>query len=55
MVEHCDKCGTELGESQARHQRYRMESAADPSDVTEGCLCSDCFWEFEEWLEAESA
>jgi len=51
MVEHCDKCGTELAETQARHQRYRIEDASDSSTTLEGRLCSDCFWAFEEWLE----
>lgn len=52
MVEHCDNCGTELDPAQVRHQRYRMEHASDAVDTLEGRLCSDCFWAFEEWLDA---
>ncbi|MFB6303005.1 MAG: hypothetical protein ABEH78_09120 [Haloferacaceae archaeon] len=53
MVEHCDKCGTELDPSQARHQRYRMEHASSSVEPVEGRLCSDCFWAFQDWLEAQ--
>lgn len=53
MVNHCDRCGTELEPSQARHQRYRMEHASNSLDTIEGRLCSDCFWEFAEWLETK--
>lgn len=52
MVEHCDKCGTELEPSQARHQRYHIEHQSETVDARRGCLCSDCFWGFTEWLEA---
>jgi hypothetical protein len=51
VVEHCDRCGTELDPDQARHQRYRMEQATDSDDTLEGRLCSDCFWESKTWLE----
>lgn len=51
MTEHCDKCGTGLETEQDRHQRYRVEHASDSVSTLEGRLCSDCFWEFEEWLE----
>lgn len=51
MVEHCDRCGTELDPDQPRHQRFLME-AAGGEQTMEGRLCSDCFFEFEEWLEA---
>ena len=51
MVEHCDKCGTELDPEQARHQHYRMEHASDSESTLTGRLCSDCFWSFTEWLE----
>lgn len=50
MTEHCDKCGTELSESQARHQRYWMENADESEEFLKGRLCSDCFWDFGEWL-----
>jgi uncharacterized protein with PIN domain len=53
MADHCDKCGTELDPSQARHQQYQIEHASDSVDTLEGRLCSDCFWEFKEWLETE--
>lgn len=53
MVENCDKCGTELGSSQERHQRYRIEHPSDSVETLEGRLCSDCFWELKEWLETE--
>jgi hypothetical protein len=53
MAEHCDKCGTELDPSQARHQLYQIEHASDSVDTLEGRLCSDCFWEFKEWLQTE--
>jgi hypothetical protein len=52
MVEHCDKCGTELDPDQPRHQRFLIESAADGTETVSGRLCSDCFFEFEEWLDA---
>jgi ribosomal protein L32 len=52
MVEHCDRCGTELDPDQRRHQRFLIEDAADGESALEGRLCSDCFFEFEEWLEA---
>jgi methionyl-tRNA synthetase len=54
MAEHCDKCGTELEPTQARHQRFLCEHAADSVDTMEGQLCSDCFWKFKSWLETES-
>jgi hypothetical protein len=53
MVEHCDKCGTELRASAPRHQRFLMEDAADESATMEGRLCSDCFWDFKEWLDTK--
>lgn len=52
MVEHCDKCGTELHEEQARHQRYHVEDAKESSKVTDGHLCADCYHDFREWLDA---
>lgn len=52
MTEHCDKCGTALEPSQARHQRYRVEHVSEDVDTLEGRLCSDCFVDFEAWLEA---
>lgn len=55
MADHCDRCGTELDPSQARHQQYRIEHASDSVETLEGCLCSDCFWEFETWLETADA
>lgn len=54
MPEHCDKCGTDLDPDQARHQRYVFESAVDDSETMRGRLCSDCFFEFEQWLETKS-
>lgn len=54
VVEHCDKCGTELEPDQARHQRYRVEHVADDVDTLEGQLCADCVVAFAEWLDAES-
>jgi hypothetical protein len=51
MVEHCDRCGTALPEEDPRHQRFVMEDAADSAETMEGRLCSDCFWEFEQWLQ----
>ncbi|WP_276272823.1 hypothetical protein [Haloarcula litorea] len=53
MPEHCDNCGTELDPSQVRHQQYRVEHADDDVAALEGALCSDCFYEFEQWLDAE--
>lgn len=53
MAKLCDKCGTELDPSQARHQQYQIEHASDSVETLEGRLCSDCFWEFKEWLETE--
>jgi hypothetical protein len=53
MAKLCDKCGTELDPSQARHQQYHIEHASDSVETLEGRLCSDCFWEFKEWLETE--
>ncbi|MFB6087677.1 MAG: hypothetical protein ABEJ85_04075 [Haloarculaceae archaeon] len=55
MVEHCDRCGTKLHEDEHRHQRYRVENAVDSEETLTGRLCSDCFWEFEEWLETKEA
>ncbi|AEN05110.1 hypothetical protein Halar_1365 [halophilic archaeon DL31] len=55
MVEHCDKCGTELDPSQTRHQQYQIEHPSNSADTLEGRLCSDCFWKFEEWLETKEA
>ena len=54
MVEHCDKCGTELDPDQPRHQRYTFEYTGDGGGITTGRLCSDCFFEFEDWLETKS-
>jgi uncharacterized protein with PIN domain len=53
MAERCDKCGTELDPAQARHQQYQIEHASNSVDTLEGRLCSDCFWEFKEWLQTE--
>jgi hypothetical protein len=53
MAEHCDKCGTELDQSQARYQQYQIKHASESVETLEGRLCSDCFWEFKEWLETE--
>jgi uncharacterized protein with PIN domain len=53
MVDNCDKCGTELDSSQARHQQYQIEHPSDSDDTLEGSLCSDCFWDFKEWLKTE--
>lgn len=53
VAEHCDRCGTELDPEQRRHQQYRVDHPANPEDTLEGCLCSDCFWGFKEWLETE--
>lgn len=53
MVDHCDKCGTELDPDQHRHQRYRVDDPSNPEDTLEGRLCPDCVWEFKEWLETE--
>ncbi|SDY29969.1 hypothetical protein [Halopenitus persicus] len=55
MAENCDKCGTELDSSQARHQHYRVEHASDSVETLTGRLCSDCFWAFNEWLETKEA
>lgn len=52
MVEHCDKCGTELDESQARHHQYRFEEVHDGSMSAEGRLCADCLADFKSWLAA---
>jgi hypothetical protein len=54
MVEHCNNCGTGLDPDQPRHQRYVFEAASDDSETLRGQLCSDCFFEFREWLEARS-
>ncbi|WP_436933770.1 hypothetical protein [Halovenus marina] len=53
MVEHCDKCGTELGQDQYRHQQYRVDHPANPDETLEGRLCADCFWDLKAWLETE--
>ncbi|WP_167768479.1 hypothetical protein [Haloarcula amylovorans] len=53
MTEHCDKCGTELDPEQARHQRYMVEHDDEDVATLEGALCSVCFYEFEDWLDAE--
>ncbi|MCG1004494.1 MULTISPECIES: hypothetical protein [Halobacterium] len=54
MVEYCDRCGTALDPEQPRHQRYVFEAASDDTETVTGRLCSDCFFEFEEWLETKS-
>lgn len=54
MVEYCDNCGTELDPEQPRHQRYVFEAAVDDSETLRGRLCSDCFFEFKEWLDTRS-
>ncbi|MFB6071959.1 MAG: hypothetical protein ABEJ88_03230 [Halobacterium sp.] len=54
MAEYCDNCGTKLDPEQPRHQRYVFEDARDDSETTRGRLCSDCFFEFEQWLETKS-
>lgn len=54
MAAHCDKCGTELDPSQARHQGFCVEHVADDVEALEGELCSDCFVDFEAWLDAPS-
>lgn len=51
MVVHCDKCGTGLDSSQARHQRYEVAHPSNSVSSIEGSLCSDCVWDLEEWLE----
>jgi hypothetical protein len=53
MAEHCDKCGTELEPSQARHQGYRVEHPSESQETLTGRLCSDCFFDFKEWLGSE--
>ncbi|GGN92995.1 MULTISPECIES: hypothetical protein [Haloarcula] len=52
MPEYCDNCGTELDPSQARHQRYMVEHVSEDVATLEGAFCSDCFYEFEAWLDA---
>lgn len=52
VVEHCDKCGTELADAQARHHRYRIEDVHEDERTHTGRLCADCLVDFEEWLAA---
>lgn len=54
MVDHCDNCGTELDPEQPRHQRFLFEAASDDTETMRGALCSDCFFEFEQWLDTKS-
>lgn len=53
MVEHCDKCGTELDPEQYHHQQYRIDHPGESEKVLEGGLCSDCFWDLKAWLNTE--
>jgi methionyl-tRNA synthetase len=53
MADHCDNCGTELDPDNPRHQRFLFEAAEDDTETMTGALCSDCFFEFQSWLETK--
>jgi methionyl-tRNA synthetase len=55
MTDHCDKCGTTLDPEEPRHQRFVFEAAEDDTETLVGAMCSDCFFEFEEWLATREA